>query len=415
MLVGRRYRLVLTPEQQAYAQRIGDVCRVVWNTGLEQRQAYRRRGGFVSYVEQARQLAEAKKEHPWLAEAPSHTLQQTLMDLDKACKRHGALKVRWRSSRRWSPSFRLPDPKQIRVQRLGRKTGRVKLPKLGWVRLRWSRPLGGTIRSATVSREGACWHISFLVEDGATTPEQHRFANTAVGVDRGVKVAVAASDGNLHDRPFISKGEQERCRRLQQKLARCAKRSGNRSKTIAALGRVKAAERRRRQDFCAQLAHTLVRDNALVVLEDLKIGNMSASARGSIDTPGRNVKAKAGLNRQILAKGWYAFELALAGAARKTGTKIVKVNAAYTSQRCHACGYVAAESRESQAVFCCTACGHTAHADVNAAQNILAAGLAVTACGDLAVGRSVKQEPAGNREGLPLPPAQQVLVGIPRL
>lgn len=93
MLTGRRFLTAFTPQQEEFAELIGDACRMVWNTGLEQRREYRRRGAFIGYVEQARQMTEAKKDFPWLAETPSHTLQQTLRDLEKACEKHGAWKT----------------------------------------------------------------------------------------------------------------------------------------------------------------------------------------------------------------------------------------------------------------------------------------------------------------------------------
>lgn len=121
------------------------------------------------------------------------------------------------------------------------------------------------------------------------------------------------------------------------------------------------------------------------------------------------------MNRAILDKGWHRMELAIRNAARSTGTEVVLVNPAYTSQKCNRCGHVDAKSRESQAVFVCTACGHRDHADVNAAKNILsAAGHAVPACGDLAVRRSVKQELPGCREAVPVQLAPE-MVGILRL
>lgn len=122
---------------------------------------------------------------------------------------------------------------------------------------------------------------------------------------------------------------------------------------------------------------------------------MTASAKGTVAEPGRKVRQKSGLNRSILAKGWGAFLLKLEHAARYHGTAVAKVNPAYTSQTCNACGHVAPESRESQARFRCVTCGYQAHADVNAARNILAAGLAVTGRGDLAVGQSAKRQPPG--------------------
>jgi putative transposase len=147
MLAGRKYRLKLTPEQAEMAEEFGNVCRAVWNTALEQRREYRRRGAWMNYVPQAAELADAKREHEWLRAAPSHILQQTLKDLDKACRTHGTFKVRWRSKTHWAPSFRFPDAKQIRVERLNRTWGRAKLPKLGWVTFRRTRHLGGGIRS----------------------------------------------------------------------------------------------------------------------------------------------------------------------------------------------------------------------------------------------------------------------------
>lgn len=409
MLTGRRFRVEFTGEQAEFAEQIGAVCRAVWNTGLEQRREYRRRGAWMNYQPQAKELAEAKSEHLWLKDVPGHCLQQTLMDLDRACREHGTWKVRWRSGRRWAPSFRFPEGSKMVVERLSRRHARIKLPRLGWVKFRASRSLDGeTIRSATLSRDGAHWFLSVLVDDGCQTPVSHASPVSAVGVDRGVATAIATSDGALIDQAFTTAGERRRAVALQRKLSRCAKRSTNRDKTRAALAAVRARERRRRLDFAAQTAHQLAAANAVVVLEDLKTKQMTKSAKGSIDSPGRNVAAKSGLNRAILSKGWHQFALALSSAVRYTGTTVLPVPAAFTSQRCSACGHVDPKSRESQAVFRCTHCSHAEHADVNAAKNILAAGLAVVACEDqprpAGRARSSKQEPAGNREELLLQP-----------
>ncbi len=399
MLSGRRYRLELTDTQAAQCQEFAAICRSVWNTGLEQRREFRRRGAWMNYVPQTAELADAKREHEWLKAAPSHVLQQTLRDLDRACRDHGTFKVRWRSKQRWSPSFRFPAGNLVVVERLGRKWGRVKLPKLGWVRFRWSRPPGGRIRSATVSRKGKHWFVSFLVEDGITTPERHAMPDTAVGIDRGVKVAATTSDGDFYDRKFVTDGETARYRRLQQRLARSRRGSANRRKTTAAMNRITGRITDRRGDFCAWTANRITARNAMVILEDLRIKNMSASASGTMAEPGVNVAQKRGLNRAILDKGWHRLERALTNAARYTGSRVVKIDPAYTSQTCHACGHCAPENRESQAVFRCVACGHQDHADVNGAKNIKAAGLAVSACGDLGTGRSAKQEPVSRATG----------------
>lgn len=405
MLTGRRFRVEFSQEQARYAEQIGAACRAVWNTGLEQRREYRRRGAWMNYQPQAKELAEAKPEHPWLKDVPGHCLQQTLMDLDKACRTQGTFGVRWRSGRRWPPSFRFPEGNKMVVEKLNRRHARIKLPKLGWVKFRASRALADeAIRSATVVRSAGHWFISVLVDDGARTPAQHSAPGTAVGVDRGVATAIATSAGELIDRAFTTAGERRRVVALQQRLSRCAKRSANRDRTRTELAALRARERRRRLDFCAQTAHQLATVNAVVVVEDLKTRNMTRSAKGTLHAPGRNVAAKSGLNRAILSKGWYQFSLALSSVARYTGTTVVAVPAAYTSQRCSQCGHVDPKSRESQAVFRCTHCSHHEHADINAANNILAAGLAVTACEDqtrpAGRARSPKQEPAGNREEL---------------
>lgn len=396
MLTGRRYLLALTPEQEAYAERVAGICRAVWNVALEQRRTFRQRGSFIGWAEQCRQLSEAKHEHTWLVEAPAHCLVQVLRDLDQACKKHGVRGVKWRSARRSRPTFRFPDPERIGVKRLSRRWGLVRLQKFGWVRFRWTRPLGGQIRNATVLRDGERWYISFCIEDGL--PEGEPNGRSAVGVDRGVKAAVACSNGQIRDRAFITPPETERLRRLQRQLARCQKGSQRRQACRMKIARLTARVRVRREDFCAWTANQLTRDHGLVVVEDLKIRNMTASARGTIDQPGRNVRQKAGLNRAILDKGWGGLLLRLEHKARYNGSKIIKVNPAFTSQTCNVCGHVAAESRESQARFRCVACKHQDNADVNAATNILAAGLAVTGRGDLADGRSVKRQPRPTRE-----------------
>lgn len=356
VLTGRRYLLDLTSEQVVYAEQVAAACRSVWNTGLEQRQAYRRRDAYINYVEQAAQMAAAKSEYDWLAAVPAVVLQQTLRDLDRACRTNGTWKVHWRSKARTAPSFRFPDPAKISVKRLNRRWGEARLPKFGWVRFRWTQPVGGTVRNATVLRDGGCWYVSFCVEDGVLAVEPN--GKPPIGVDRGVVVAIATSDHQLRDRDFVTSGETNRLRRLNQRWARQRKGSNRRRRTSGQITGLNARMRHRRDDFCAWTANRLT----------------------------------AGLNRAILAKGWGKIALQLQHKARYNGSEIVKVPAAYTSQTCNACGHVARENRESQAVFRCVSCGHQAHADVNAAKNILAAGLAVTGRGDLGIARSTKRQ-----------------------
>ena len=144
MLVGRRFRVRFTPDQSAYADEVAGVCRAVWNTGLEQRREYRLRRAWINYPQQCRELADAKTdpEFAWLKEVPSHCLQQSLKDLDRDCRAHGTLNVKFRSKAKWAPSFRLPEGKHMRVQRLSKRWAQVNLPKFGQVRFLWTRDLG---------------------------------------------------------------------------------------------------------------------------------------------------------------------------------------------------------------------------------------------------------------------------------
>jgi putative transposase len=382
MLTGRKYRLDFTGEQGEFAERIGGVCRSVWNTALEQRRLYRRRGGWIGYHDQARQMAEAKDDFPWLAEVPGHCLQQALIDLDQACAKHGTWKVHWKSKVANPPSFRFPEGGKITVERLNRRWARAKLPKLGWVRFRITRPLGGKAKNATVSRDGEHWYISFLVEDGVTPPERHANPGSAVGIDRGVVKVVTRSDGRFHHQVFARDREVEHAKKLQRDFARTKKGSARRKKAAERVADMVRKVGRRREDFAAKTAHTLATGFEVVVFEALKTKNMTAGVKPKPDPeqPGaflpNGAAAKAGLNRSILDKGWSRIELATRSRARYTGTHVITVNPAYTSQTCNVCKVVDQKSRESQAVFRCTSCSHTEHADVNAAKNVLTAGRA---------------------------------------
>ncbi|MGV9374459.1 RNA-guided endonuclease InsQ/TnpB family protein [Nonomuraea sp. NPDC003707] len=384
MLTGRKYLLDLTPKQAAFAERISGACRAVWNTALEQRRTYRRREAFIGYHEQARQLVEAKREPEleWLAEVPGHCLQQTLIDLDAACTRHGTWRVHWKSKTRTRPSFRFPEGRKITVERLNRRWARVKLPKLGWVRLRWTRPLGGAVKNATVLCEGQRWFVSFLVDDGIQAPVRHAIPETAIGVDRGVAKIVTTSQGRFHHKVFATGREIEHAAKLQRDWARTRKGSNRRRRAARRVEAFAAKIRRRRADFAAKTAHMLTLDHDLIVFEALKTKNMTATVAPKPDPerPGaflpNKAAAKSGLNRAILDKGWHRIELAVRSKARHTGTSVITVNPVNTSITCHECKHVEAKSRKSQAVFVCASCGHRDHADVNAAKNILTAGRA---------------------------------------
>jgi len=211
----------------------------------------------------------------------------------------------------------------------------------------------------------------------------------AVGVDRGVAVSAALSTGELLHAPGLTARERIRLRRLQRRLARAARGSNRRGQVKCAIARLRARETDRRKDWAEKVSTDIARRFDLIWVEDLQIKNMTRSAKGTRENPGRNVRAKAGLNREIMGSGW---GLLVRRLQDKAPGRVEKVNPAFTSQRCSACGQVDRDSRESQAVFRCTACGFACHADVNAAKNI-AAGHAVTARGGDGAAQSVNREP----------------------
>jgi transposase len=155
------------------------------------------------------------------------------------------------------------------------------------------------------------------------------------------------------------------------------------------MAKLKARETDRRKDWAEKTSTDLARRFDLIRVEDLRITSMTRSASGTTDNPGRNVRQKTGLNRRILASGW---GLLVRRLENKAPGRVEKISPAYTSQRCSACGHLAADSRESQALFRCIACGYTGNADVNAASNI-AAGHAVTARGRPPLGERMNREP----------------------
>jgi transposase len=277
--------------------------------------------------------------------------------------------------------------RQWDVRRVSRHVGQVWVPKAGWVRFRWSRavPEGAKSYRVTQDRAGR-WHVAFAM---IPAPVPAPGNGQVVGIDRGVAVAAALSTGQLLHCPALTGRERTRLRRLQRRLARARRGSNRRGRVRHAIARLRARDRDRRKDWAEKTSTGIARRFDVIRVEDLKIGNMTRSAKGTRENPGRNVRQKAGLNRGILRSGW---GLLVRRLEDKAPGRVEKIKPALTSQRCSACGQVDRASRESQAVFRCTACGFACNADVNAAINI-AAGHAVTARGGGGVARPVNREP----------------------
>ena len=360
-------------------------ARYIWNLGLEQRNLWaRERSQKITYNTQAHELTEARK-NSWLGEGSSPIQQQALRDLDRAFKNWWKRpdhfgRPTWRKAGQHE-GFYIRD---LSVRRINRKWGQVYVPKCGWVKFRVSRQWCDieTASSARVTKDlSGRWFVSFT---RPASKLERSATDKAVGLDMGVSHSVATSDGKFLDMPeLLSKGERQRKRRLQRKLARQTKGSNRRQATKLQIAKISTREKDRRKDWIEKATTELVRNYDLIVVEDLKVKNMTKSAKGTGENPGKNVAQKRGLNRSILAQGWGMFCQRLTDKANgaTTPAEIIFVNPAYMSMRCSKCGHTDKENRKNQAVFACTNCGHTDNADLNAAKNILAAGHAVSGRG----------------------------------
>jgi len=385
-----RFRLLPSPEQAAALAEHCRHARFVWNLAVEQQQHWQPGRQAPGYNEQCAQLTAARAEYDWLAAGSQTVQQQALRDFAQAmCNfvKGTHRRPTWRKAGKHE-GFRQVGFKPRHLKRLSRRYGQVWVPKVGWVRFRWTRNIADTVKSyrVTVDRSGR-WHIAFAV---IPKPVAGPGDGSVVGVDRGVAVSVALSNGEMLRVPGLRAGETKRLRRLQRRLARAQRGSHRRARTKLAIARLRAHETDRRRDWVEKTTTDVARRFDTIRVEDLDVRAMTRSARGTRDCPGTNVAQKRGLNREISRHGW---GLTVARLKHKAPGRLEVVPAPYTSQRCSQCGHVAPENRKSQAVFQCVACGAgPCNADVNAARNI-AAGRAVTARGDLGTSRSVNREP----------------------
>jgi putative transposase len=359
------------------------VCRLIWNLALEQRRDHWRRyqamtGNTLTYVTQARELTALRAEVDFVRAVHVTPQQRTLKAMDAACRRA------------WKGLGGYPKPKkkgvgdafsfagrEVAVETINRRWGRVRLPKIGWVRFRLTRPINGAIREATITRTALGWQVSIgCLLNGATSDN-----GLTVGIDRGVSVPLMLSDGTAYRLPPEIERHERAIRRAQRTASRRKRGSRRWAKAQRRVAALKARQARARKHWAHETTTAIARRYGGVVVERLRTRNMTRSARRTIEAPGNRVAQKRGLNRAILNVGWHQIETMLAYKI----ARLVKVDPAYSSQTCASCGTVDSRSRESQAVFVCTACGHRDNADRNAAVVILhrgsTPGVEATGCG----------------------------------
>ncbi|SQT02186.1 transposase [Escherichia coli] len=373
-------------------RRFAGACRFVFNRALARQNENHEVGNkYIPYGKMASWLVEWKNatETQWLKDAQSQPLQQSLKDLERAYKnffRKRAAFPRFKK-RGQNDAFRYPQG-----VKLDQENSRIFLPKLGWMRYRNSRQVTGVVKNVTVSQSCGKWYISIQTESEVSTPV-HPSASM-VGLDAGVAKLATLSDGTVFEPVNSFQKNQKKLARLQRQLSRKVKFSNNWQKQKRKIQRLHSCIANIRRDYLHKVTTTVSKNHAMIVIEDLKVSNMSKSAAGTVSQPGRNVRAKSGLNRSILDQGWYEMRRQLEYKQLWRGGQVLAVPPAYTSQRCACCGHTAKENRLSQSKFRCQVCGYTANADVNGARNILAAGHAVLACGEMVQsGRPLKQEP----------------------
>jgi putative transposase len=311
-----------------------------------------------------------KRTHPWLADPPAQALQQTLKDLCEAWDKH-------RTSGAGTPRFKARgEGESLRfVQDLvyDAAGGRVRLPKLGFVRMRHSRVAEGVLKNATVRHERGRWVVSLQMRRDVDVPRP--VGAGAVGLDFGVATTIMPSTGEPFELPARLSKYERRIKRLQQSLTRKRKGSKNRGKARNRLARCHAKAVALRRDFLHKATTALVDQHALIAIENLRVQQMTRSAAGTSARPGKCVKQKRGLNRTILRQGWGLARRMLEYKGARRGVCVVAVAAAFTSQTCEACGHVDRANRRTRSAFACVACGHHDQADWNAAKNILAKAL----------------------------------------
>lgn len=378
VLRGYKFRLYADDAQKAQLSRIAGICRFVYNLALEQRRDWWQQfkaatGRQISYVSQNRELTILRTEVDWIAAAPSDCLHYALRDVDRAFSNFfaghsGYPKPRKRGEQ---DTFRFPFARS-RWTKLNAKWAVVLIPKVGEVKFRLSRDVPGTIKVVTVARDALGWHVIFTTE---IEQQIRQTPKPAVGIDRGVTRTLTLSDGTFRDLPKERLNLLERRASKQARaLARKQKGANRRTAAKRLLARTKAKIARIRRHWSHEQSREIATRFGFVAMEALNTKAMTASAKGTVGHPGRNVRAKAGLNRAILAAGWQQFETFLGYKVAAEGGALVMVDPCRTSQTCSCCRAVDRESRESQAIFRCVCCGHTMNADHNAAINILRAG-----------------------------------------
>jgi putative transposase len=390
-LQGYQFRLRINEEEAHQMRGFAGSCRFVFNRALAlQQEIYDVCGFRPGYGELCEEMARWKiePETSWLKDAPSQALQQSLKNLEDAWHRHleslkelkagkinpnqlvGSPRFKKKGQH---DSFRFPQGFE-----LDQENSRVFLPKLGWIRYRNSQEVLGEVRNVTVRQIAGRWFISILTKREVEKPIHP--STSAVGIDMGVVRFATLSTGRFIEPLNSFKKHEDLLLKAKQALSRKEKYSKNWKKAKAKVQRIYARIANVRLDFLHRTSHAISKNHAMVVVEDLQVRNMSRSAAGTVEEPGKNVKQKTGLNRAILDQGWGEFRRQLEYKMLWSGGLFIPVPPQKTSITCPGCGHISKENRKTQAQFACVECGFSENADLVGAINVLRAGHARIAC-----------------------------------
>jgi putative transposase len=370
----------------------------VYNEALKRQIALYEAGQkYVNHFDMCKWLVGWKQEYPWLKDSPSHTLQKALKDLDSAYKNFFAGRGKFPRKKRKGvrDGFQEFDANCFKVDAVN---GRIKLPKMDWMRYRNSREILGNAKNITISQTSGKWFASIQTEREVEQPIPA--STSAIGIDMGIANFAALSDGSFVAPLNSFKKHEHRLKKYQRRMSRKIKLSKNWRKAKAKVQQVHTDIANARKDFVHKTTADISKNHAMVAVEDLQVRNMSKSAKGNAEKAGKNVAAKSGLNKSILDQGWFEFRRQLEYKLNWNGGMLVVVPAQYTSQTCPCCGHVCKENRQTQAKFACVGCGYTNNADVVGAINVLARGHRVLACGEegSGSGRKTKTQPASKKQ-----------------
>jgi putative transposase len=368
-----KFRAYPTRRQEQHARALLEAHRQLYNAALEERREAWRHGVTVSYGDQSAQLTEIRRADPvgqghWSFTSQQQTLRrlerafQGCFQRVKAGRKAGY--PRFKSAARWD-SVDFVDGDGARWRGPEGRWARAYLNGVGQVKVKAHRPVVGRVKTLRCKREGRRWYVIVVAEQ---QPAPLPATGRQVGLDVGVARFATTSDGQVIGNPRFLAASAAALAAAQRALAGCRPGSGNRCRAKQKLAKLHRKIANRRRDFHHQTARRLVDTCDVIAVESLEIPNMTRSASGTVQEPGRNVAAKAGLNRSILDAGWGQFLVILLAKAEGAGRRVVTVNPWRTSITCHLCGAQCARPRQDTVI--CPAHGGM-DADLNGASNIL--------------------------------------------